>query len=90
MQVSVDRWIVSPEVVQDFDVDEYIRDQKGREPEVSRAARFYEKTRPEMKGREGNGASSLMARLFCAAVQLRAYPKTGVGSESQPTLPVFR
>ena len=54
VQVSMDRWIISPEIVQDFDVDEDIRENKRREPEMSWAARFDEKPRPEVKWCEGN------------------------------------
>lgn len=55
----MDRWIIATEIVQDFDVDEDIRENERREPEMSWAARFDENSRPEVKWRKGNWSSSV-------------------------------
>jgi hypothetical protein len=59
MQVSVNRRIVAPKIVQDFDVDKNVRDHERREPEMSRTTRFDEQPRTEVKWGEGNWASSM-------------------------------
>ncbi len=59
MQVAMDWWIISAQIVQNFDVDQDIRESERREPEMSWAGSFDEKSRPEVKWSEGNRSSSV-------------------------------
>ena len=56
--MPVNRWIVVPEIVQHFDVDEYVGDDERRQPESSRATCFDEDSRTKMERREGDESDS--------------------------------
>jgi hypothetical protein len=62
MQVSVDRRIIALKVEQDFDVDQNVRDNERRKPEMSRATGFDDQPRGEVKWGKRNWASSMTIR----------------------------